>query len=673
IYAFNDEKTTPDPVLEYTPKLNQDKTPLIIDNGGYQCRVGWATNEKPAFIFKNITAKQRGKKVRIFLFQQDNEVQIGNDISNIEVVRWNIRTQFDRNIVSMYDVQEQIYDYIFTHLGINTESKVDHPIVLTEAPCNPNISRQQMSELLFECYHIPQVTYGVDSMFSFYYNQPVKDMSNAVIIDCGYQTTHLLPVYNHKLHACNARRLNFGGIHLDTFMQRLLQLKYPGHFTSITLSRCEGLLRDHCYLATDYLSELSQWTSTEYYTENVHKIQLPYVTVSFRSQLTAEQQKERRLQQIKRLKEVNQKRRLEKLKSDEDQLKEMISVQEMMLDGDKQNFTKALYNVGLKTAEELQDAINKLTIGIQRARAKILGVEPPPEEPEELEEEKVLEDRRKNDFLGWLTEVRNKRQKILSSRNLRRKKKADMAKRRTYASQQRMKIITQLAQKSSKKEDTFGQNDADWEVYKEINPEMGTSDSEAEDEKLEELENMLREHDPEFQRELDFGGVPGSDFNLAEYHQLHLAVEKIRVPELLFQPSMVGIEQAGISETLDYVLKKYQPDDQNKLVQCVFLTGGNANLPLFKERLEKDLLEMRPFQSTFHVYKAENPSLDGWLGARKLALSPSFQSSCITRQQYDEMGEGYLTEHFTSNQYFPTPITLPKISSTPPAATLPPS
>lgn len=36
-------------------------------------------------------------------------------------------------------------------------------------------------------------------------------------------------------------------------------------------------------------------------------------------------------------------------------------------------------------------------------------------------------------------------QKILDSRNARRQKKSDMTKRRTYASQQRMRIISQLA------------------------------------------------------------------------------------------------------------------------------------------------------------------------------------------------------------------------------------
>ena len=30
-----------------------------------------------------------------------------------------------------------------------------------------------MSELLFECYNVPSVAYGIDSLFSLYHNFPV--------------------------------------------------------------------------------------------------------------------------------------------------------------------------------------------------------------------------------------------------------------------------------------------------------------------------------------------------------------------------------------------------------------------------------------------------------------------------------------------------------------------
>lgn len=52
-----------------------------------------------------------------------------------------MKTQFDRNVVTHFEVQEQIFDYIFFHLGIDTEGSVNHPVVLTEAFLNPNYSR----------------------------------------------------------------------------------------------------------------------------------------------------------------------------------------------------------------------------------------------------------------------------------------------------------------------------------------------------------------------------------------------------------------------------------------------------------------------------------------------------------------------------------------------------
>lgn len=40
-----------------------------------------------------------------------------------------------------------------------------------------------------------------------------------------------------------------------------------------------------------------------------------------------------------------------------------------------------------------------------------------------------------------------------------------------------------------------------------------------------------------------------------------------RIPELLFQPSMLGIDQGGLAELIEFVLKKFSSDDQNRLVQ----------------------------------------------------------------------------------------------------------
>jgi len=49
-----------------------------------------------------------------------------------------------------------------------------------------------------------------------------------------------------------------------------------------------------------------------------------------------------------------------------------------------------------------------------------------------------------------------------------------MAKRRTAAAQERMRLISQLARKE-KRDDNFGMRDEDWDVYKAINKVLVTS------------------------------------------------------------------------------------------------------------------------------------------------------------------------------------------------------
>lgn len=63
------------------------------------------------------------------------------------------------------------------------------------------------------------------------------------------------------------------------------------------------------------------------------------------------------------------------------------------------------------------------------------------------------------------------------------------------------------------------------------------------------------------------------------FEQLHLGVESIRAPELIFQPSMVGSSEAGLTETIQFILNMFTADEQQRLVNNVFLTGAIARFP----------------------------------------------------------------------------------------------
>lgn len=92
--------------------------------------------------FRNLIAKPRKERNKKDDAGTANQppIQIGNELVNIEALRFQLKSQFDRNVVTHYQIQEQILDYTFKHLGITTTG-VAHPIVMTECFANPNSCR----------------------------------------------------------------------------------------------------------------------------------------------------------------------------------------------------------------------------------------------------------------------------------------------------------------------------------------------------------------------------------------------------------------------------------------------------------------------------------------------------------------------------------------------------
>ncbi|KAG1929070.1 actin-related protein 5 [Pimephales promelas] len=559
VYTFEDYKCTPDPVFALEREcLEPCPAPVVVDNGSFQCRAGWASVgparcDSPRLVFRAAAARVRGAA--------RSDAHVGNDIASVEPLRWSLKSAFDRDAVVNFDIQELIFDYIFMHLGINTQGRVDHPVVVTEPACNPLHCRQMMSELLFEGYGVPRVAYGVDSLFSLYWNSAAADLpSTGLVLSSGHHCSHVLPVINGRLDSANCRRVNLGGGQAASYLQRLLQLKYPSHQPSLTLSRMEELLHRHCYTAPDYQQELDNWRSPEFYEREVHRVQLPFSGRTAGVCVSAEERNERRAQQLRRLQEINSRRREEKLQEDQRRLDTLLSVQELLEDGALELFHRSLVELNMDSAEELQSYIQKLSMSVEQQRlikpempSPTAEVEPPADEGNDIETDLSEE--------------------------------------------------TQEPSKTSANQPLF---------------------------------------------------------SVAEYHQLFVGTERLRAPEILFQPALVGEEQMGLMETLQFVLEQYPPEQQEALVKNVFLTGGNLQYPGLKERVQRELLAIRPFQSHFQVCVASRPALDAWFGAREWALrNPAEDQGWISRQDYEENGGEYLREHCASNTFIPMKLNKP--------------
>ncbi|KZL70252.1 chromatin remodeling complex subunit (actin) [Colletotrichum tofieldiae] len=312
-----------------------------------------------------------------------------------------------------------------------------------------------------------------------------------------------------------------------------------------------------------------------------------------------------------------------------------------------------------------------------RARAK---AEKEAEKARIEEEKRLDEERRENDLEGWLEERRQARAVTLQKMKERERLKQDLGNRKSLASQIRMKSIANLASDNPTKkrrrggdDDNFGANDDDWGVYRQIT--VGdNSDDEQEEENLEvnlkTYEEDLLRYDPEFtyehthEAQTDWsksmlhafarGPRPFDAGSQAELNQIHLNVERIRVPEVVFQPSIAGVDQGGLVEIVGDILNQRLGGVPNRddFLKDIFLTGGNTLFRGFDERLRQGLTPLLPADSPLTIRRAQDALLDAWKGAAGWAGSSAWKAATITREEYQEKGSEYIKEHDLGNMSY---------------------
>jgi actin-related protein 5 len=112
------------------------------------------------------------------------------------------------------------------------------------------------------------------------------------------------------------------------------------------------------------------------------------------------------------------------------------------------------------------------------------------------------------------------------------------------------------------------------------------------------------------------------------------------------------LNQAGLIESLENVARRVDHAYSQYIMQNLFLTGGTTLLKNICPRLEMEIRKLMAVDTKISVVRAHDPVLDAWKGAALFANSSErFRESCITRADYDEMGNDYMIEHRLGNMH----------------------
>eukprot|EP00877_Chromochloris_zofingiensis_P001094 jgi/Chrzof1/10986/Cz05g19190.t1 len=114
--------------------------------------------------------------------------------------------------------------------------------------------------------------------------------------------------------------------------------------------------------------------------------------------------------------------------------------------------------------------------------------------------------------------------------------------------------------------------------------------------------------------------------------------ERFRCAEVLFNPSMVGMEAAGIHDLTNNSIMKCEEDFRRDLYSNIVLSGGTTMFPGIADRMTKEITALAPSAMKIKVVAPPERKYSVWMGGSTLASLSTFQMMWIAKSEYDESG-----------------------------------
>jgi len=197
---------------------------IILDIGSGLVKAGFSGEDGPRNIFNSIVGipKMAGLKVGM----EQKERYVGDEaISNLEIM--NFFPPVQRGEVADWDKFETLMHYLlYNQIEVVPE---EMSVLITETPLSSKENRAKISEMLFEKFNVEKCHIANSSMLGLLAYGKVS----GIIVDCGFNVTSTVPIYEGFPLQYASKKINLGGEDLSLKLLDLIKDKVDPSFKLI--------------------------------------------------------------------------------------------------------------------------------------------------------------------------------------------------------------------------------------------------------------------------------------------------------------------------------------------------------------------------------------------------------------------------------------------------------
>jgi actin-related protein len=128
------------------------------------------------------------------------------------------------------------------------------------------------------------------------------------------------------------------------------------------------------------------------------------------------------------------------------------------------------------------------------------------------------------------------------------------------------------------------------------------------------------------------------NYELPDGQVITVGAERFRCPEVLFQPSFIGVESDGIHKLTFQSIMKCDVDIRKDLYNNIVMSGGTTMYDKIADRMQAEIKALAPDSMTIKIVAPPERKYSVWIGGSILSSLSTFADMWVTKEEYDEAG-----------------------------------